>query len=63
MPAWPKFPSTVLPAISRAGLFNLGLLYENGRGVGRDFGKAREWYQKAADAGHTDAKQAISRFN
>ena len=27
---------------------NLGLMYERGRGVERDYGKAHHWYQKAA---------------
>ena len=34
---------------------NLGDLYYYGRGVARDYGKTREWYQKAADAGNTVA--------
>jgi TPR repeat protein len=34
---------------------NLGWLYENGQGVTQDYTKAREWYQKAAEAGNTDA--------
>jgi TPR repeat protein len=33
---------------------NLGWLYKNGQGVAQDYGKAREWFQKAADAGDTD---------
>src|SRR5271165_3588152 len=28
---------------------NLGSMYADGRGVAQDYGKAREWYQKAAD--------------
>ena len=40
----------------------LGRLYENGWGVTQDYGKARQWYQKAADAGDTAAKQALSRL-
>jgi TPR repeat protein len=28
----------------------------------QDYGKAGEWYQKAADAGDREAKQAIERF-
>jgi uncharacterized protein len=31
------------------------VLYEHGLGVAQDYDKAREWYQKAADAGNTDA--------
>jgi TPR repeat protein len=34
---------------------NLGELYYYGHGVTRDYGKAREWYQKAADGGNTNA--------
>jgi len=33
----------------------LGYLYELGQGVAQDFGKAYEWYQKAANAGNTHA--------
>jgi TPR repeat protein len=29
----------------------LGVLYENGWGVAKDYGKARQWYQQAAEAG------------
>ena len=32
---------------------NLGVLYENGRGVGREnFAEAVRWYQQAAQQGH-----------
>jgi uncharacterized protein YdaT len=34
---------------------NLGVLYENGQGVPQDYAKAREWYEKAAASGYTDA--------
>jgi uncharacterized protein len=44
-------------------MFNLGVLYEKGRGVARDYSKAHVCYQKAADAGDTDAKQALSRLH
>ena len=36
-------------------MINLGVLYENGRGVPQDYAKAREWYEKAADKGDADA--------
>jgi uncharacterized protein len=36
-----------------------GLLYENGWGVAHDYGKAREWYQKAADAGNPVAMRNL----
>lgn len=35
---------------------NLGLLYYDGRGVPRDYTKAREWFEKAAAQGHADAQ-------
>jgi hypothetical protein len=40
----------------------LGDLYYDGKGVAQDYGNAREWCQKAADAGNTDAKQALDRL-
>ena len=36
--------------------FYLGLLYENGDGVPRDFVKARQWYEKAAIQGEAKAQ-------
>jgi TPR repeat protein len=38
----------------------MALLYVNGKGVPQDYGKAREWFQKAADAGDEIAKRALS---
>jgi hypothetical protein len=38
-----------------AQMYNLGVIYDKGQGVAQDYGKAREWYQKAADAGNTNA--------
>ncbi|MDL2266620.1 sel1 repeat family protein [Desulfovibrio sp. OttesenSCG-928-G15] len=32
-------------------MLNLGSFYERGFGIARNFGKAKEWYQKAADTG------------
>jgi len=42
---------------------SMGSLYENGYGVAQDYGKAREWYQKAADAGNKYAKLALLRLH
>ena len=39
-------------AISMA---NLGKLYQYGQGVAQDYGKAREWYEKAAANGYANA--------
>jgi uncharacterized protein len=41
---------------------NLGELYEKGEGVTQDYTKARQWYQRSADKGNADAKQALSRL-
>jgi TPR repeat protein len=41
---------------------NLGVLCHEGQGVTQDYGKAREWYQKAADAGNAMAKQNLRRL-
>ena len=30
---------------------DLGILYDQGRGVAQDYAQARQWYQKAAEAG------------
>lgn len=35
--------------------FELGAMFHDGDGVGRDFGKALEWYKKAASAGNRQA--------
>ncbi|MGH7216372.1 MAG: tetratricopeptide repeat protein [Nitrospiraceae bacterium] len=36
--------------------YNLGLLYDNGRGVQKDYAQARQWYEKAAAQGRADAQ-------
>ena len=36
-------------------MFNLGMRYENGDGVAQDYGKAREWFEKAAAKDNSDA--------
>ncbi len=33
-------------------MVNLGVMYENGRGVERDDAEAVKWYRKAAEAGN-----------
>ncbi|MGN6670543.1 MAG: tetratricopeptide repeat protein [Candidatus Nucleicultricaceae bacterium] len=38
---------------------NLGWLYKHGFGVAQDYGKAFEWYKKAAEQGLTDAKNNL----
>ena len=41
-------------------LYRLGRLYENGWDVDQDPAKAGGWYQKAADAGDAETKEALS---
>ena len=43
-------------------MVNLGVLYDNGRGVAQDYAKAREWYEKAADKGDADAMPTSACF-
>jgi TPR repeat protein len=43
--------------------YNLAYLYENGIGVPKDEAKALEWYQKAADQGHSSAKTNLDAMS
>ena len=36
--------------------FNLGVMYDNGRGVRQDYAQAVQWYRKAAEQGYADAQ-------
>lgn len=36
--------------------FNLGVLYEKGRGVSQDYAEARKWYLRAAEKGHASSQ-------
>jgi TPR repeat protein len=40
--------------------YHLGLLYEEGRGVGRDTAEAARWYRAAAVQGHAPAQNALA---
>lgn len=42
--------------------FEIGAMYENGRGVSADRAQAQSWYQKAADQKHDRALHAIARM-
>lgn len=46
----------------RESQFYLGLLYETGKGVDRDYQTAIDWYLKAADSGHAEAAYRLSRL-
>ena len=39
--------------------FNLGLMYENGKGVRRDYAEAMKWYRKAAEEGFAAAQYML----
>jgi TPR repeat protein len=43
--------------------FNLGLLYELGRGLPKDLEKAQDCYKLAAAQGHWDAQYKLARLN
>ncbi len=36
--------------------YNLGVMYDKGRGVPRDYAEAARWYRKAAEQGDADAQ-------
>ncbi len=36
--------------------YNLGIMYDNGRGVPQDFAEAVKWYRMAAEQGHERAQ-------
>jgi TPR repeat protein len=40
----------------------LGILFARGQGVPQDYAKAREWYEKAAAAGHETAKENLKKL-
>jgi TPR repeat protein len=42
--------------------YNLGVCYERGCGVVKDYGKAVEWYQKAAEQGYAHAQYNLGMF-
>ena len=42
---------------------DLGLRYHIGQGVAQDYGKAREWYEKAADKGAAMAMTNLERLS
>ena len=38
-------------------MLNIGVMYENGEYLAKDYHKALEWYRKAADNGNSDGEQ------
>ncbi len=55
-----------LPRAATAGhagaQYNLGVLYNEGLGVKRDYGQAREWYEKAAAASDSEPS-SLAQYN
>ena len=47
---------------SGAALFNLAVLYADGRGVEQSFEKAEEYYRKAADLGYEKAINVLDSW-
>src|SRR5207249_576183 len=43
------------------GQLKVGLFYERGQGVPKDFAEAAKWYRKAAEQGNTDAQILLGR--
>jgi len=39
--------------------YNLGVMYDNGRGLPQDYKEAVKWYRKAADQGNADAENNL----
>ncbi len=39
--------------------YNLGLMYDNGRGVPQDYAEAMKWYRKAAEQGHPSSQNNL----
>jgi len=45
-------------------MFAVGTLHETGKcGLPQDFGKAKAWYERAADAGQPEATYALGRLH
>jgi len=46
----------------RVAQFNLGLMYEKGRGISRDMNRAIIWYRRSASQGYADAQNNLGRI-
>jgi len=42
--------------------YNLGVMYDEGKGVEKDEKEAVKWYRKAAEQGDDDAKAALKKL-
>ena len=43
-------------------MFQLGRMYEEGKGVNIDAETAKHWYKQAADLGHKKAKKRLKKL-
>jgi tetratricopeptide (TPR) repeat protein len=43
-------------------MHNLGTLYQRGYGVAQDYGKARDWFEKASDKGEASATAYLDKL-
>lgn len=43
-------------------MYEVGRMYERGRGTGKSFDEAASWYQKASDAGNDSAKARLGKM-
>ena len=57
------FQSKMAAQGSSKAQFTLGEMYENGRGVAKNYDTAIDWYNKAKSNGHADAEQRITMLN
>jgi len=51
----PSVTSQPVTPQDASAMYTRGQIYEHGVGVTRDYAKARDWYQKAADRGNANA--------
>lgn len=58
-----KFYTAAAAQRNRVATYKLGVLYENGLGVGQDYGKALEYYSQAASQKFTPALIAFGRMH
>ena len=42
--------------------YDIAVMYEYGNGVTRDIDEAFQWYMRAADNGHPDAKKLVKKY-
>jgi TPR repeat protein len=53
---------TLAEAGNPVAQYNLGVLYENGQGVPKDYARAVEWYRKGAEQGYSEAQNNLANM-